>query len=128
MARMARVDKHIEAEKGLAIYKVNGELSAGELLRLNNKLLTGQSTEKIVFDFMNGSLKNISPEVFKQEIIGSKSRTEKRKEIKVAIIAKKDIDFGLGRMYAAYIEMEDIGVNISVFRTRSEALKWLGLE
>jgi len=127
MARMARVDKHIEAEKGLAIYKVNGELSAGELLRLNNKLLTGQSTEKIVFDFMNGSLKNISPEVFKQEIIGSKSRTEKRKEIKVAIIANKDIDFGLGRMYAAYIEMEDIGVNISVFRTRSEALKWLGL-
>jgi len=76
---------------------------------------------------MNGSLKNISPEVFKQEIIGSKSRTEKRKEIKVAIIANKDIDFGLGRMYAAYIEMEDIGVNISVFRTRSEALKWLGL-
>jgi len=124
---MARVDKHIEAEKDLTIYKVNGGLSAGELLRLNNELLTGQSTEKIIFDFMNGSLKNISPEVFKQEIIGSKSRTEKRKEIKLAIIAKKDIDFGMGRMYAAYIEMEDIGVNISVFRTQSEALNWLGL-
>ena len=124
---MARVDKHIEAEKDLTIYKVNGGLSAGELLRLNNELLTGQSTEKIIFDFMNGSLKNISSEVFKQEIIGSKSRTEKRKEIKVAIIAKKDIDFGMGRMYAAYIEMEDIGVNISVFRTQSEALNWLGL-
>ena len=125
---MARIDKRIDAEKDLTIYKVNGELSTEELLRLNNEFLTGQSTEKIIFNFMNGSLKNISAEVFKQEIISSKSRTEKRKEIKVAIIANKDIDFGMGRMYAAYIEMEDLGVTISVFRTQSETLKWLGLE
>ena len=90
---MARIDKRIDAEKDLTIYKVNGELSTEELLRLNNEFLTGQSTEKIIFNFMNGSLKNISAEVFKQEIISSKSRTEKRKEIKVAIIANKDIDF-----------------------------------
>ncbi len=125
---MAIVDRRIDTEKDLTIYKVNGELSNEELLRLNNELLTGQSTEKIIFDFRNGSLKNISTGVFKQKIISSKSRAEKRKEIKVAIIAKKDIDFGMGRMYAAYVEMEDIGVTISVFRTQSEALQWLGLE
>ena len=125
---MAIVDRRIDTEKDLTIYKVNGELSNEELLRLNNELLTGQSTEKIIFDFRNGSLKNISTGVFKQKIISSKSRAEKRKEIKVAIIAKKDIDFGMGRMYAAYVEMEDIGVTISVFRTQSESLQWLGLE
>ena len=125
---MAIVDRRIDAEKDLTIYKVNGELSNEELLRLNNELFMGQSTEKIIFDFRNGSLKNISPGVFKQKIISSKSRTEKRKEIKVAIIANKDIDFGMGRMYAAYVEMEDIGVTISVFRTQSEALQWLDLE
>ena len=125
---MAIVDRRIDAEKDLIIYNVNGELSNEELLRLNNELFMGQSTEKIIFDFRNGSLKNISTGVFKQKIISSKSRTEKRKEIKVAIIAKKDIDFGMGRMYAAYVEMEDIGVTISVFRTQSEALQWLDLE
>ena len=125
---MAIVDRRIDTEKDLTNYKVNGELSNEELLRLNNELLTGQSTEKIIFDFRNGSLKNISTGVFKQKIISSKSRAEKRKEIKVAIIAKKDIDFGMGRMYAAYVEMEDIGVTISVFRTQSESLQWLGLE
>ena len=125
---MAKINKHIDTEKNITIYEVNGELSAEELLILNNELSTGQSTEKIIFDFTNGSLKNISTEVFKQKIIRSKSRTEKRKEIKAAIIGKKDIDFGMGRMYAAYIEMEDIGINISVFRTRFEALKWIDLE
>ena len=125
---MAKIDKHIDTEKNITIYEVNGELSAEELLILNNELSTGQPTEKIIFDFTNGSLKNISTEVFKQKIIRSKSRTEKRKEIKAAIIGKKDIDFGMGRMYAAYIEMEDIGVTISVFRTQSEALQWLDLE
>jgi hypothetical protein len=125
---MAIVDRRIDTEKDLTIYKVNGELSNEELLRLNNELFIGQSTEKIIFDFRNGSLKNISTGVFKQKIISSKSRAEKRKEIKVAIIAKKDIDFGMGRMYAAYVEMEDIGVTISVFRTQSEALQWLDLE
>jgi len=125
---MAKVDRRIDAEKDLTIYKVNGELSNEELLRLNNELFTGQSTEKIIFNFRDGSLKNISTGVFKQKIISSKSRAEKRKEIKVAIIAKKDIDFGMGRMYAAYVEMEDIGVTINVFRTQSESLQWLGLE
>ena len=125
---MAIVDRRIDAEKDLTIYKVNGELSNEELLRLNNELFMGQSTEKIIFDFRNGSLKNISTGVFKQKIKNSKSRAEKRKEIKVAIIANKDIDFGMGRMYAAYVEMEDIGVTISVFRTQSEALQWLDLE
>jgi len=125
---MAKINKHIDTEKNITIYEVNGELSAEELLILNNELSTGQSTEKIIFDFTNGSLKNISTEVFKQKIIRSKSRTEKRKEIKAAIIGKKDIDFGMGRMYAAYIEMEDSGINISVFRTRFEALKWIDLE
>ena len=125
---MAIVDRRMDAEKDLTIYKVNGELSNEELLRLNNELFMGQSTEKIIFDFRNGSLKNISTGVFKQKIKGSKSRAEKRKEIKVAIIAKKDIDFGMGRMYAAYVEMEDIGVTISVFRIQSEALQWLDLE
>jgi hypothetical protein len=48
---------------------------------------------------------------------------------RLAIIAPRDFEFGLGRMYAAHREMDRRSTKrVSVFRTRSEALAWLGLD
>jgi len=47
---------------------------------------------------------------------------------RLAIIAPRDFEFGLGRMYGAHREMDSRSTKrIAVFRTRPEALAWLGL-
>ena len=47
---------------------------------------------------------------------------------RLAIIAPRDFEFGLGRMYAAHREMDRRSTKqVGVFRTRPEALAWLGL-
>ena len=122
---MAGIGKHIDTEKNLTIYELQGEISVDELLKLNEKFLTGYATSNIIFDVMDGSLKKITKDGLENNVL--KIRAEKRKERKIAIVGKKDVDFGMGRMYAAYLKIENAGVNIDVFRTRSEALKWLGL-
>jgi hypothetical protein len=46
-----------------------------------------------------------------------------------AIVAPRDFEFGLGRMYGAHREMDSRSTKrIGVFRTRPEALAWLGLD
>src|SRR5262249_19106937 len=45
-----------------------------------------------------------------------------------AIVAPRDFEFGLGRMYGAHREMDSRSTKrVGVFRTRPEALEWLGL-
>ena len=46
-----------------------------------------------------------------------------------AIVAPRDFEFGLGRLYGARREMDSRGTKrVGVFRSRAEALAWLGLE
>lgn len=122
---MARIDKIIDANKKLTIYELQGELSTEEMLRLNEEFHTGSSARNIIFDVMDGSLKRVTTDEIQSNIINS--RTEKHKERKIAIVGKEDVDFGIGRMYTAYVEMEYAEVSTGVFRTRLEALKWLDL-
>jgi hypothetical protein len=46
-----------------------------------------------------------------------------------AIVAPRDFEFGLGRLYGARRELDGRGTKrVGVFRSRVEALEWLGLE
>ena len=48
---------------------------------------------------------------------------------KLAIVAPNALAFGLGRMYEAFRELVALGnKEVAVFRSRGEALKWLGVE
>jgi hypothetical protein len=52
---------------------------------------------------------------------GSKSR--------FAIVAPRDFEFALGRLYGTHRELDTRATKrVSVFRSRPEALAWLGLE
>jgi len=48
---------------------------------------------------------------------------------RLAIVAPRDFEFGLGRMYGAHREMDNRSTKwVGVFRARPEALAWLGLD
>jgi hypothetical protein len=48
---------------------------------------------------------------------------------RLAIIAPRDFEFGLGRMYGAHREMDSRNTKrVGVFRSRAEAQAWLGLD
>jgi hypothetical protein len=48
---------------------------------------------------------------------------------KLAIVAPRDFEFGLGRMYQSYRSLEPAGTKqIEVFRSVPEAMAWLDVE
>lgn len=56
------------------------------------------------------------------------SQKERFRGIKCAIVADRDLAFGLARMYEAYSEGEGIPVDRKVFREFDEACRWLGID
>jgi hypothetical protein len=53
---------------------------------------------------------------------------ERFRGIKCAIVADRDLAFGLARMYEAYSKSEGIPVDRKVFREFDEACRWLGID
>ena len=76
-------------------------------LRLTDSSQRSNNALRKLSDFMNGQFKNTD------------------KKIKVAVIASKDISFGLARMYEAFIKT--VKVEFVVFRAADAALAWLGV-
>jgi hypothetical protein len=58
----------------------------------------------------------------------SLSQKERFRGIKCAVVADRDLAFGLARMYEAYSEGEGIPVDRKVFREFDDACKWLGID
>ena len=57
----------------------------------------------------------------------SSSMDSRASPSKLAIVATADLHFGLARMYQAHREMTKKSTKeVRVFRSREEALKWLG--
>lgn len=55
--------------------------------------------------------------------------TDSTEDSQLAIVAADDLAFGLGRMYATYRELQSRGTRrVEVFRSRADALAWLGLD
>lgn len=48
-----------------------------------------------------------------------------RRSGKTALVVSTDLAFGLGRMYDALAEIENLSHSVKVFRSMDEAIKWL---
>lgn len=118
---------HLKPDYRLIIFVHTGVVSDDELLSFNKKFF-----EDIPFDKTFNKLIDLrgeentarSPEVLKKiaEIVHSQYENSSVR-LKIAVIAPKDLFFGLGRMFGAYISNPPF--NQKVFRTANEALKWL---
>jgi hypothetical protein len=58
----------------------------------------------------------------------SVSQKERFRGTRCAIVADRDLAFGLAKMYEAYSKGEGIPVERKVFREFDEACKWLGID
>jgi hypothetical protein len=47
---------------------------------------------------------------------------------KVAILVRRDVDFGISRMYQSHAELEDQPADTRIFRDHDEAVAWLVAE
>jgi hypothetical protein len=122
---MADIETTIDDENNLTVFTVKGELTAKEIIHHASEYYAEKSTRFVLWDVTGGTVGAISNDDFRQIAEQMKNYTSKRKHGKTAFVVKSDLDFGLGRMYGAFAEIEDLPVAYRTFRTVEEAKKWI---
>ena len=122
---MAIITVKIVSEDDLTIFTVEGDLSADEILEYSSTYYNENPTKLVLWDATEGTVGNIKAKDFRRISVAMKNHTKKRSGGKTALVGKFNIDFGLSRMYEAYVDFEEIPITYHAFHTVDDAMKWL---
>jgi len=124
---MARIETTVDLEKDLTMYVVNGHLSADEIIEKVIVYYTEHPTKLVLWAMADAFTSGISTGEIEKIILTAKKYSGSRKEGKTAIVGPKEIDYGLGRMYQTFSELEGLPYEYMVFKELEEAKDWLGV-
>lgn len=116
----------IYPEQNLILTRGEGDLVAADLFGYYEALRAHEDYARNlneIFDLSRASGLNITGQDLKHFAATTAAYTTKGDPVKVAIIAPRDLEFALSRMY----ELMQSGNTIKVFRDRAEAESWMGV-
>lgn len=121
-----QISIHYEPEQNVLYSKATGAASIEDIMGYYSKIehMNFKPGYSVLVDCSEVS-SGIS---FDDIVLIVERRSELHREIgpeKIAIVAKKDVVFGLARVFGSMIEQKNIEAN--VFRDEEKALQWLGL-
>jgi hypothetical protein len=122
---MANIKTMMGPEGGLAIITVEGDLTADEILHYSSEFYDKKPTKMVLWDITMGSLGRVTSSDIRRIAGEMKKYTEKHEGGKTALVGHLDVDFGLARMYVAYLQIEDLANSYRAFRDMGEAITWL---
>ena len=115
----------VDLESQLTIRRVKGTVTFDELIELLKDPSEWNLTPYLLWDFREGSIKNFSSGEI-QEIADMVSRVSVVSGYKKAAgVHPKDIDFGLGSMLHAYMEIKGYKQTFKIFHEYEDAVTWL---
>ncbi len=124
---MGTISAKYETEKDLTIVTVEGVISADDLLDWGNSYYEGQITSLILWDVTKADLSGLQSDKLRKIAEIMSRISEARRGGKTAFVYDNPLEFGIGRMFQAYSEMEDMPFQVQSFRSFHEARKWLGV-
>ncbi len=124
---MGTISAKYDRAKDLTIVTAKGVITADDLLDWGNNYYEGQITSLILWDVTNADLSSLQADQLR-EIAENMSRiSEVRKGGKTAFVYDKPLEYGIGRMFQAYSEIEDMPFEVQSFQSFDEAKAWLGV-
>ena len=124
---MGTISAKYETEKDLTIVTAEGAISADDLLDWGNSYYEGRITPLILWDVTKADLSGIQSDKLRKIAEIMSRISEARRGGKTAFVYDNPLEFGIGRMFQAYSEMEDMPFQVQSFRNFHEARKWLGV-
>ena len=112
-----------DKENHLTICTALGETSPKDVEDAIKSMLKGEPANKFLWDLRKADITNIQigeKEILRFVDLSGQYRMRRR----TAIVASKDVIFGLSKMFEAYASSNDL-VELCVFRTMEEAIQWL---
>ena len=123
---MANVTLRTEPETQITTLTAIGPVTAEELMAALGAYYAGSPTRLALCDLSQAKLSLLSTDDIARIVSFTIARAEVRAGGKTAILASRDLEYGMARMYEMLAELRRHPVVIRAFRDRDEALRWLG--
>ncbi|MCB2217216.1 MAG: hypothetical protein KQH59_14200 [Desulfobulbaceae bacterium] len=124
---MKSIDRQSYPDSELTIFTAHGVISADTILEELHDYYGGQPTLHSLWDFSTADVTSISSDDISSLAHYIRQQIANRRGGKSALVFAKDLDFGLGRMIDAQLEIEGSPVAMSSFKSKADALGWLDI-
>ena len=124
---------HIETlvnhELDFTVYTVHDDFTPEQVEEIIREFFAGGPTTLTLWDFTDADFSNITGTT-PQQVAALSQQFEGRREpgAKTALVFTRDVGYGLGRMFEMFRELQASKTGYRTFRSRDEALRWLGIE
>jgi hypothetical protein len=116
----------VDNDKQLTTYTVVGEASFEEVMTTIKQFHeVGRQTINVLWDLRKAGLARVSSKKTEAMINYIKLHSEKRSGGKTALVASRNLEYGLSRMAEMLNEIKSISIQRKVFRSIKEAIQWL---
>jgi hypothetical protein len=123
---MGSIETKPDTSKGLTTFKALGIMKAVEFQDCLQCYYEAGVTPLALWDLSEADLSALtSDEINYLAQYGSQLATN-RAEGKTAIVFDSPFEYGLGRIFQAYVEINTTPVEVRLFRNLEEAKQWLG--
>jgi hypothetical protein len=122
---MAKISKSYESDIDLTTFAVEGEVTADDIWEQTFAFLSAKPSKLALWDFTAGTIQLISSQELKEIARRGGNILDKIDDGKVAIVAPKDIDYGITRVFQVFSEMEHFPLEVATFREKNDAREWL---
>ena len=119
------IDTRINRTENLTIHSCSGKVTISDIYKAIEKFYKGTPTENIIWDFSESDLTDVKFHEIRTLAEKVKKIAHSREGGKTAIVAKKDADYGLSRVYQTFSEIAQQIASISVFKDLSSAEHWI---
>lgn len=122
---MDDVERHVDRELGLTVIAVRGDVPAGEIELVLEAFYAEAPTPLLLWDLSQADFAGLAPADLRRLILLAKRRAHLREGGRSALVASRDLEFGMARMGEILAEVLEHPAPHKAFRTRDEALAWL---
>ncbi len=123
------IKRQVYPELDLVLHTVTGKLDENEFLDAAAALYDLDPVPlKSLWDLSGASLSQYNLDRLRDLQARTVGLVHGREGGRTAVVAPKDVDFGVSRQYVALIECAQLPFEHEAFRTVGEALGWLGLD
>ncbi len=125
---MGTIETTFEDETGLTLVKSRGKLTVEDFHAWSEQYYPDKVTSRILWDETEADLSALDTAALRDLARQGRERSDPRRGGRAAIVYATPLEYGLGRMFQAFTEIEGLPFEVQSFQNFEEARAWLGVQ
>ncbi|MDJ0810455.1 MAG: hypothetical protein QNJ48_15145 [Desulfobacterales bacterium] len=125
---MGSIEIKYDLSKGLTLFKAVGQMKASDFFDCLASYYEKEVTLLTLWDLTEVDLSEITTGEIEDFADYARHLSLARKGGKTALVFSGVFEFGIGRMFEAYLEIGSLPFEINCFRSLEAASEWLGVD